>query len=336
MPAITMQKQSARYLVLSPNQQAAYGGVLADAQFTTQQRFDMSSVFEKDRTLRTDKETVGKGTEFATNSQTTAWDTKGTLKDELDAWLAGWMLALVFGQEVVTGAGPLYTHTFTIPPINATMPCTTLYCVETQAVQFKMPDMAAKTLSLDVPERGSIMASLDMVGTGRWIPGAMVAAIPALAAVNYLLGSDFTITITPAAGAAVPFSGRQKSLSIKVDRGSAAFKCSGDGLFAGSVESGVSKFSIDVQIAALAADDVNGWFENGTALSITCATNPANTYQLGFNFPSATVKANKLGNNENKVMWQLSFDEESCIQVGAQAAISAFVINNTPAYLVPA
>jgi len=335
MPAISMQKQSARKLVLSPNQQAAYGGVLADANLTISQRFGMSSVFEKDRSIRTDKEYVGKGTEFATNQQTTAWDTKGTLKNEADAFLLGWMLAFTCGQEVASGAGP-YTHTFTIPQITATMPCTTLYIQETNDQMFKLPDMAAKSLSLDVPERGAIMASLDMCGSGRWIPGPMVAAIPALVAANYLLGSDFTVTITPAAGAAVPFSGRQKSLSIKIDRGSAPFKCSGDGLYAGSVESGITKFSVDVQIAALATDDVNGWFENQTALSISIATNPALTYQLGFNFPLCYVKANKLGNNENKVMWQLSFDEETCLQNGAAAAISAFVVNSTPAYLVAA
>jgi hypothetical protein len=35
-------------------------------------------------------------------------------------------------------------------------------------------------------------------------------------------------------------------------------------------------------------------------------------------------------------MWALSFDETSCLQSGATPAISAFVINNTPAYLIGA
>jgi hypothetical protein len=207
---------------------------------------------------------------------------------------------------------------------------------ETNDQKFKLQDMAAKSLSLDVPERGSIMASLDMVGTGRWTPGAMVAAVPAIGSVSYLLGSDFTFNATPTAGGAVAFSGRQKSLSIKVDRAAAPYKASGDGLYANSVESGVTKFSVDVQIAALATDDVNGWFENQVSLALSIATNPALGTQVGFTFPSVTVKANKLGNNENKVMWQLSFDEEVCLQTGAGPAISAFIHNNVPAYLVGA
>lgn len=332
MPAFTMQKQSSRNLVLSPNVQAAYGGPLAEAALSVRQRFDPSTVFEKMPSRRNDKAAAGKGSEWATSDQITGWDTKGTLKNEGDAWLLGYMLALVFGQETVTGSGP-YLHTFTVPNVTATMPCTSIYVEETNDVKFTLPDMAASSLSLSVPERGSISASLDMVGTGRWTPGARVSALPALIAAQYLLGSDFAATITPTGGQAVPFSGRQKNLSIKVDRGAAPFKASGDGLFASSVASGDGKFSVDLTIAAQATDDVNGWFESGTTLSITLATNPALPYQIGFTFPAVHVKANKLSDVESKVMWAISWDETTSMQVGNQAAISAFSTNDVPAFL---
>lgn len=336
MPAFSMQKQSARNLVLSPNSQIAYGGILAEAKLTQRQRFDPSTVFEKLASRRSDYSTVGKGSEFATNDQLTAWDTKATLKSEGDAELLGWILAFVFGQETVTGAAAPYTHTFTTPLISATMPCTTIYVEDTNDVKFKVPDCAVSGFSLDIPERGAIMATADLVGTGRWVPGAMTAAVPALVAANYLLGSDFSISITPTPGAATPFSGRQKSLSIKLDRQATPFKASGDGLTAGSVASGQAKIAISFSIAAQAADDVNGWFENQLPLAITMATNPANAYQLKFTIPQAHVKANKLTNVEDKVMWSVEFDETTCFQVGATPAISAMVINNTAAYLVGA
>ena len=129
MPAFSMQKQSSRNLVLSPNAQIAYGGILAEAKLTIRQRFDPSSVFEKTPSRRTDYNTVGKGSEWATNDQATAWDIKGTLKSEADSQLLGWILAFVFGQETVTGAAAPYTHTFTVPNISATMPCTTVEVV---------------------------------------------------------------------------------------------------------------------------------------------------------------------------------------------------------------
>jgi hypothetical protein len=336
MPAFSMQKQASRNLVLSPNAQIAYGGILAENKLTIRQRFDPSSVFEKTPSRRTDYLAVGKGSEWATSDNITAWDIKATLKAEADAQFLGWIMAFVFGQEVVTGVAAPYTHAFTVPNISATMPCTTAYIEETQDEKFKIPDLAVGNFSLDVPERGSVMVTADAVGTGRWVEGAMVAALPALVAANYLLGSDVVINITPSGGAATSFSGRQKSLSIKLDRQAAPFKSSGDGLTSGSVASGQGKIALSFTIAAQAVDDINGWFEDQTLLAISIATNPALTYQFGFTFPAVHVKASKLTNMEDKVLWSVEFDETSCFQVGNTPAISGFVINDTPAYLVPA
>jgi hypothetical protein len=455
MPTFTMQKQAARNLVLSPKIQLAWGEYLDDAAMTLRQRFNPSTVFTKEPSRRSDQMAAGKGSEFATNSQLTAWDTKGTLTSEADAELLGWMLALLFGVEVVTGVAPgPYTHTFSIPLINATMPPTTIYVEETADQHFKLCDMAASSLSLTVPERGAITSALDMVGTGRSAAGDFSTELPALVAANYLLGSDMQITVAPAitipsaiaaivaasviastasvnakntftlgagnllsgslgytvgagspgtvvlggtpitlaaavialnadngfkttnsltasavgtnlvitgstgsagsatintvtgttlqvtmpayAAPAVPFVGRQKGLSVKVDRQAKPFQSSGEGLYSSSVASGQAKFSVDFTIAADEVDDVNGWFEQQIPLAITVATDPTKTYQVGFTFPLAYAKSSKLGNAEDKVMWALSFDETSCLQSGATPAISAFVINNTPAYLIGA
>ncbi len=329
-----LQKVSSRVLVISPNAQAAYGGILADANLTVVQRADASTVFSAKPSNRTDMNMIGKGGDFATNDNITAWDTDGTLKTEGDTFVLGWMLAFIFGQDTASGAGP-YTHAFTIPQAIATMPCTTVYVSESTSAQRKFQDMSAKSLSLTVPERGSLSVSLDMVGTGRWTPGAM-NAVPALTQPAYLLGSDMIVTITPAAGAPVSFSGRQKGLSIKIDRGTTPFQSSGDGLYAGSNATGDVKFSVDLTIAAQATEDVNTWFEAGTRCAVSIATNPANQYQVGFTFPNVRIKANKVGQSGNVVTWALSWDETTSINNGAQLAISAFIINATPIYLVPA
>jgi hypothetical protein len=336
MPAFSMQKQASRNLVISPNAQIAYGGLLAENKLTIRQRFDPSSVFEKTPSRRSDYSSVGKGSEWATSDNITAWDIKATVKAEADAQFLGWVMAFVFGQETVAGVAAPYTHTFTVPNISATMPCTTAYVEETADVKYKIPDLAVSSFSLEVPERGSVIVSADAVGTGRWVPGAMVAALPALAVARYLLGSDVVITITPSGGAAESFSGRQKSLSIKLNRQATPFKSSGDGLTAGSVASGQGKIGLSFTIAAQATDDINGWFESAELLAISIATNPALTYQFGFTFPAVHVKASKLSNTEDKVMWSVEFDETTCFQVGDAPAISGFIVNDTPTYLVPA
>jgi hypothetical protein len=337
MAAVNFQKQTARNLVLSAGSQVAYGGVLADAKLTRRASVDASTVFTNSTKSYSDQGAVGHGTDFATAYVITGFNTMATMKGmgAVDSWLLGWMLAFICGQEVASGMGP-YTHAFSIPNLSSLAPCTTCYVEETADVHRKYTDMAAKTLSIDVPERGPLQATLDMVGTGNFVPGSMAGPLPAVPALNYLLGSDIIATFTPLGGAATPMNGRQTGISIKIDRNSAPFESSGDGLRAGSVQYGKFGLSVDMTIMAEATDDVNGWFENGTPLALTLATNPANTYQFSISFPMAIIKANKLGNKSDLVAWQLSFDQSSVLQVGNTAAFSAQVINECAAYLIPA
>jgi hypothetical protein len=167
--------------------------------------------------------------------------------------------------------------------------------------------------------------------------GATITALPGGAVVTISANATaaavaVSITATPA----VSFVGRQKGLSLKIDRQAKPFESSGDGLYSASVASGSIKFSIDVTIAANSTDDVNGWFESQIPLSITIGTNPANAYGFTFTFPKAFVKSSKVGNIEDKVMWALAFDETCCLQVGATPAIGAAIINDIDAFLVAA
>src|ERR1035441_9232388 len=97
--AFESQKKSARNLVLSPNSQIAAGEVFSDASLTRRMRFDGGAVFDLTATRRSDKDMSGKGTEFATNNKLTNWDLKGSLKAEMDDWIAGWALAFVMGDR---------------------------------------------------------------------------------------------------------------------------------------------------------------------------------------------------------------------------------------------
>jgi hypothetical protein len=332
----SLQKTSQRNIVLSVNSQTNYGEVMADAALTQRQRFDPSSAFTVKPSGRTDKSMAGKGTEFATDYTDTSWDTDGTLKYQADTWFTAWALAFAFGADTVTGAGP-YTHSFTIPQTTPTMPCTCVYVEETADQKRKFQDMSIKTVSIDIPERGPIMVSVDLVGTGRWTPGAMAAGPPALAAETILLGSDVSISLTPAGAAANTYSGQLKGASVKLDRGTAPYEANGDGLYAGQNVSGDTKYSCDFTIAAAAADDINGIFEAGTICAVTLGTNPALAQKMSFFWPAVRIKANKVGNANGIVTWACSFDEMSSYGViGGAAAISASLTNTVPAYLAAA
>ena len=126
-----MQKQSSRNLVISPNTQAAYGGILADGNLTVRQRFNPSTVFSKEPSFRSDQMSSGKGTEWATNSQITAWGYQGDspgrggrLPARLD------VLRSPFGQEVVIGRGSVHPHLRGSVDHGDDAPAPTLYVEE--------------------------------------------------------------------------------------------------------------------------------------------------------------------------------------------------------------
>jgi hypothetical protein len=331
-----MQKQTARNMVLGANTQAAYGGALADAALTFLASFDPSTVFSNPDERYNDAGAVGHGTDYATADIRTAWDTAATVKGmgAIDSWALGWMLALIFGTETVTGAGP-YTHAFQINMASALAPCTTIYVEDTADVHRKYTDMSAKSIQIDIPERGPIQATLDMVGTGKFFPGTFSTALPGVLAKSFLLGSDIGVSIT-AAGAALSMIGRQSGLSFKFSRNTAPFKSSGDGLTAGSNQYGKLSFGVDLTIMAAPEDDVNGWYENMTELAVVIATNPGITPAINLSFPLARVKVNKLGNKDDLVAWQVSFDDTSILQNGAAPALTASITNDVPSYLIPA
>jgi hypothetical protein len=240
-------------------------------------------------------------------------------------------MALTFGTDTVTGGGP-YTHLFSINMATALAPCTTAYVEETNDVHRKYADMSAKSLSIDIPERGVIEATLDMVGTGLFVPGTMGIALPNIVTPSYLLGSDVGVSITPSGS----IIGRQKGVAFKIDRGTAPFKGSGDGLVAKSNQYGKLTFSLDFTVMAQQTDDINILYENMTPCAISVATNVGLTQQLILNFPLSRLKATKLGNENDLVAWKCSIDQTTILQNGAAAALSATLINTCPTYLVPA
>ena len=154
MSIFESQKKSARNLVLSPNSQLTGNDVFADAKLTQRQRFDGSAVMEQVQTRRSDKDMSGKGTEFATNSQMTSYDTKFTFKAEADDWLTGWVFAFAMGSESLGVGGPPYVHTIGFDESTTEAKMTNVYMEDTHDVKTKYPDMAISDLTLTIGSRG--------------------------------------------------------------------------------------------------------------------------------------------------------------------------------------
>lgn len=329
------QSKTLRNLVLSPNKQAAWGGTLADASLTQRQRFDGGATLDLDQGRRSDQGYSGKGMSFASNGQVTSWDSKlNSLKFELSAWTVGWLFAMAFGTDTVTGSASPYTHTFAYDDTTKTPVCTTVYLEDTEANHYKVPDLAMSDFTLTIPASGAIMAECNMVGTGRNSAGSM-GTVPALAAATYLLGSDAVFSMG-AFGAPVSFLGRHMNTTFKFDNQLTAHKAPGLGLYAGFVRKGVPKFSIQTTIAATASDDLWTPFQNDTEQQIVIAVNSGAAAQLTLTINAAHFKTTKLGSDGDMIVYQLEADETSMYQYGGNLAVSATVLNSVAAYLTAA
>jgi hypothetical protein len=333
MAQFESQKKSARNLVLSANKQVAYGGVLPDLSLTHRQRFDGSAVLDMSPTRRSDAEYSGKGTEFATDGQTTGFDTKFNFKAEADAWLAGYGFAFAMGKETVTGVAAPYTHAFVFDESTSQACGTTLYLEDTNDVKNKVQDMAVSELTLQIGARGACELDLSFAGTGRLTPGAMVAPLPALTASRYLLGSDCAFSLGPT-GAPLLMAARHLSTTIKIGTGVVSHVASGSGLYGAFMRTERRTISQTTTIAAKDTDDIWTLLANDTIVEAKWAINSGAAAQLMIDIPACKMKATKLGVDGNMIIWSIETDQTTMFSALGVAPMTVQVMNSVAAYLI--
>lgn len=327
-----VQSKTLRNLVLSANKQASWGETMADTYLTRRQRFDGSAVLDLGQTRRDDSNYAGRGSFFATNGQVTHWGSKVSgLKAEVSDWLAGWLCAMTFGADVVTGTGP-YTHTFNYDQTTRTSVATCLYVEDTADLHYKLPDMCMNDLTLTISEIGAIMADWNMVGTGLYVAGSMASGPPALSSETYILGSDCVPQWGPT-GSLATLTGRVANATVKWDNQLQPVNAPGLGLYSSFVRKGKPKFSFDVTIRSTTPDDVFTNFLADASTGLTLTANSGASAQLIITLAAAHLKAAKLGFDGDMNIWQLSYDETTAFQSGSTLPVSVQVVNGVAAYL---
>lgn len=331
MAAFESQKKSARLLYYAPNKQSAYGTALTNAKFVAgwQQRFDGSGVLEMTPSKRTDKE-MAKGTEFATNEQTTGWDTKFGHKSDADARLLGLIMAFLLGSDTITGSAAPYTHTMVFEESTTQAVATSIYMVDTAAIERTLIDMAISDVTLTIPARGPCTLEVNWLGTGRWTNGAQ-ATPPALDQPTYLLGSDCTMQLGPV-GSPASMVGRHMTSTWKWSTGVVNHTAPGAGLYGIFPRLGLRKFSFQSTIAAMATDDISTLLESDTLSVATWTINSGAQAQCVITVPNFSMKANKMGFDGNMVVWQIESDETLMLLSGG-SPFSVQVINGIASYL---
>lgn len=330
------QSKLLRTLVLSPYRQSGWGtaAALADAALTRVQRFDGSAVLDMNPTRRSDAAMSGKGSHFATNGQVTGWDLKlSGVKVEMSPWIAGYLLTFCLGKETVVGNAAPYTHTSKFDESTRLAIPTTVYLQDTDDLVYKVPDMHVTKVTITIPDQGAITMEADFIGTGYLVPGAM-ANLPAVPDETYILGNDFDLSFGDV-GAAVSSLGRNLTSTITIDWQSNPHKATGVGLRSPFIRKGDPKFSLTSTIAATATDDLFIRQLNDTKTAFSGLANSGALAQFGFAIPSANLKTNKMGFQDDMTIWNIETDETTSYQAGGVAPITFTVVNDVPAYAIP-
>jgi hypothetical protein len=163
----------------------------------------------------------------------------------------------------------------------------------------------------------------------------MAAGPPALAAANYLLGSDCTFSIGPVADS-VAVTGRHLSTTLKISTGVVNHVAPGGGLYGVFLRRGLWKFSVQTTIAAKETDDIWTLLENDTASALSWNINSGAQAQLAISMPDTHLKVAKLGVNGNMVIWSIEADETTCFYSAGTQPLSVSVVNAVAQYMIAA
>ena len=329
------QHVRSRNITLSANKQTTYGTALGDGALTLRPPvMDETAFASLGKTFYDNMDRANKGHQWTTVrqkiQQATQFNT-GTV--DLSDAMAGWLFAFLMGADTISGAGP-YTHLFKFLQSTNQMPVTTLYFEDTADVKYKMQDMAIAQLTLSGADKGPIQVSANLVGSGRYLDGAMVSPI-APTAPTILLASDTDILIgAPTAAASI--KERIRQWSVKFTVGLVPNYAPGGGMFASFTKIDTQQVSLDLQIAAKDTDDVRTLFTNDTLQEVDINCNSGAAAQLMIKFPGLYLSSAQIGASGKEEVWSVSSDERSVTKQGSSEVVQVTVINSQPTYLVAA
>jgi hypothetical protein len=328
------QRSLLRSLVLSPKVQADFGDPLDDADLTYTALMETNNFAQIDQEMESDYNYAGKGHSFATDSRVIALKSSMEFSTRVDQFLAGWLLAMCMGKDVIAGAGP-YTHTITWLDTNVPRKVSNLYVEDTEGLKRRFIDMTLSQLVLTGREKGSIMAKASFLGTGKYADGAMAALPARITHPQFLYGSDAQIKIGPQGGATSYFP-RVLSWEATFDHQDEELRAPGGGLYAAFLRPGNPLCKLKLVIAADESTDIRDWAVASTALECEIKID-SGAAELKIFYPYIVLPKEGIGEDGKYVAFTLDLDETTILKPDA-AEICTVTVKNTQAtaYLLSA
>jgi hypothetical protein len=331
--AFTTQRSILRNLVLGGSVQTTLAETMADTNLTYRGRPETSGFFQVVLEKESDLQYAGKGTSFATESRLIAQSASGDISTRVDDYLAGWLLAMVMGNDAFTaGVDPLpNTHVLTWRDTGEPAQVTNIYVEDAPGLKRKFQDMSCTKVVLSGTDKGSIMAKASFIGTGRYADAAMTT-LPALPTAQYLYGSDAIISIGPA-GAPVSMAPRVLSWEATFDHANDLFRSCGGGLYPVFPRYGNPQCQLKLVIAIDTTSDIRDWMMNQTLLEMKLAIT-SGAASLTIDYPNVIIPKSDLGETEKYVTYTVDLDQESILKPTGGQVCTATVKNTAAAYLL--
>ena len=332
----TTQRSILRNVVLGGNSQLTLAETMADANLTYRARPETSGFFQLMQEVESDYQYAGKGTSFATESRVITKQSSGEINTRVDDYLAGWLLAMVMGTDTYTlgvGGGP-NSHVLTWKDTGDPAQVTNVYVEDAPGIKRKWQDMSCSKVVISGTDKGSLMAKASLIGTGRYVDGAMVT-LPDLPTAKYIQGSDCTVSIGPA-GAPVSMKPRVLSFEATFDHQNDLFRSLGGGVYPVFPRYGNPICGLKLVIAVDTTSDVRDWQVNRTALEVSLAINSGAAAQLTLDYPLFYIKNADLGETDKYVTYTIDLNQEDILKASGSEVCTATVLNSATQYLVAA
>jgi len=349
LPGYEAQRIEAMQWAYSTKKQSDYDTAVKDGDLDQAHPIREMSVGQMTKEIRSDRETIGKGHEFATTVWEVARDTRISRAFDGSSDILGWLFAFAMGkcetiQPDSVGAPSTYLHTFTLfdPASEGTsqMPVTTI--VEKISAGIKRSLLSLAIVNVNVTGEGfeQLAVTGDFIGSGRTVSSSL--SMPTLVAASYLASNKATIKLGDAVeDITTRVRNWSVALSNNAKEGRGYFPSSD--LYRGRLEIGSRSIVPTIVLDLDASSDLLTDFEGNTeiALDIHCegdyTEGSAYKHYLRLRFPNMQYRAVLIEEDDGMLTYSLSFDEDTVLYTAGASPnplVTVEVQNKVETYLV--
>lgn len=331
LPGYEGQRTLDMQWAISAKIQNDYDTPLVDGDVDMAHAVREANVAELTKELRSDKETYGKGHEFATSTWEVARSTQLSRSMDGSSFILGWALSLLMGKVTTsqpdgTGSPNTYYHKieFFEPPTEATsqIPTTTIIEKISAGIKRQLPAMAMNTVTVSAEGFETLNCAVELIGSGK--VNTSTKSMPSLSTVSYLSSNKATVKLGDSQEA-VTTRVRSWSVAFANDLKEARGYFPSSDLYRGRMEIGARSAIPSLVVDVKEDSDLYTDFLNNTeiALDIYCEGDYTEgtdyRHYLRIRFPNLYYRAQPIEENDGYWTYNITFDEETVIYDSAES-----------------